>query len=505
MGYSGRHMNFEKILIVDDELAGRRLLETYLRSKQFTVAAAGTLAEADRLLKQEFFDLLLIDLDLPDGNGRELLERVARMETPPIAMVLSGNGSGESVIRCLRAGAFDYLAKPLSIEAANTAMERAASFRHALQVRRYLECELCFDGEMVGDSPGMRHLRSLVERVAVSDSPVLITGERGTGKCRVAGMIHRGSSRASGPLVRVNCAIPDEARLENDLLGRITEAYEGSSGRRIQQGGRLELASGGTLVLEEISELPMCLQIKLLEIFHEGGWIRKGGERRVALEARLIATTQRDLAGCVARGTFLQELHCFLNSSVLHVPPLRERIADLPVLVCDWMERLSRRASGHPSGISDEALRHLMAYSWPGNVRELENVLERAAILGEAGARIEAEAFEGLVGRRNVAAREGDPLEKRSAESRLNAAVQSEPLLTLEELEKRQVLRALEITNQNRTRAANLLKISVRTLRNKLHQYRAEDPTLVMTLARHRHLPLVPPVNTASLPVNLRS
>lgn len=496
-------MNFEKILIVDDEPSGRRVLEAFLRSQQYSVATAGTLAEADRLLKQTFFDLLLVDLDLPDGCGIDLLNQAGRMDQPPVALVLSGTGSGESVIRCLRAGAFDYLTKPYSLDALQASMERAAVFRHGLQVRRYLEGELCCEREMVGDSTEIRHLRSLVSRVGAALEPVLISGERGTGKCRVAGMVHRASPRADGPLVRVNCAGSDEAHLENELFGRITETCEEGGRRRVLKGGRLELAQGGTLLLDEVSELPMCLQIKLYSVLKERQWTRLGGERQMHLDVRVIATTQRDLAGCVMRGTFMAELHQYLGCATLHVPALRERIADLPLLVFDWLERLGARWGGKPSGISEEALRHLMAYAWPGNMKELENVLERAAILGDNGSRMEAEAFEWLNARRN-GSHESHGNGTHFCESSFPAAAASEPLLTLEELEKRQVLRALEITNQNRTRAASLLKISVRTLRNKLHQYRAEDPTLVLTLARHRNLPLVSPVTKPQPPIGVR-
>ena len=491
-------MNFEKILIVDDDVSGRRLLESYLRSQQFSVSSAGTLADGDRLLKQEFFDLLLLDLNLPDGNGVGLIGRALSIDAPPVVLVFSGNGSTESVIHCLRAGAFDYIEKPVSLEVLKAAIERAAAFRHGQHVRRYLEGELCCSREMIGDSAGIRHLRSLVTGVAAADTPVLISGERGTGKNDVAGMIHRASPRAKGPLVRVNCCAPEESQLENELFGRITETCEEGIGRRVLQGGRLELAHGGTLLLDEISEMPQCIQLKLLEALQNRSWVRAGSERPIALDVRVIATTQRDLAGCVARGTFSRELYQQLNGSLLHVPPLRERIADLPLLVADWLERLGMRWGGRPSGISEEALRHLMAYCWPGNLRELENVLERAAILGENGARMEAETFQWLTSRHGAAGgREGaaEHGAKRSPDALFPAAgSHAEPLLTLEEMEKRQVLRALEITNQNRTRAASLLKISVRTLRNKLHQYRAEDPSLVVTLSRNRHLPVVPPV-----------
>lgn len=499
-------MNFEKILIVDDDLCGRRVLESYLVAQQFSVTTAGTLAEADLLLKQDFFDLLLLDLELPDGDGSTLLSRVQGMVTPPIVLMQSGNGASDDILRCLRAGAFDFLVKPFSIELIKTAMKRAADFRHGQQVRRYLEDKGRHGGELVGESSGIRHLRSLVERVAPVELPVLIAGEKGTQKCRLAEMVHRASSRSAGPLVEVHCAGIDESRLENDLFGRIAETCEEASGRLVLQGGRLELAQGGTLLLDEISELPMCLQLKLCGVLQKREWVRSGGDRPVPLDFRLIATTQRDLAGCVARGTFMPELHQLLNGAVLHLPPLRERIADLPALVCDWMER--NRSLARVIGISDEALRHLMAYGWPGNVQELENVLERAALLGEGGGRIEAEAFHGLNDNRTGVARNPglrpETEVARPPEVRFGNEPRNEPLLTLEELEKRQVLRALEITNQNRTRAASLLKISVRTLRNKLHQYRTEDPTLVLTLTRQRHLPLVAPLATAQRNLNGR-
>ena len=474
-------MNFEKILIVDDEPSGRRVLEVYLRSQQFSVSTAGTLAEADRLIQQECFDLLLVDLDLPDGDGCEWLQRASNTESRPIALVISGNGNGDCASRCLRAGAFDYIAKPYPLEALTAAMERAAVYRHALLVCRYLAGEQGASGEIPGDSLAIRHLRLLVARAASAETPVLISGERGTGKTRVAGMIHRASARSRGPLVAVHCLGNDETRLENELFGRIMETCEEGNGRMVLKGGRLELAQCGTLLLEDVSELPLCLQVKLLDALQERAWVQTGGERRLGLDIRVIATTQRDLAACVAKGTFLPDLHAYFSKSVLHVPPLRERIADLPVLAADWVER----HEGCAQGISEEALRHLMAYTWPGNLRELENVLERASLLAQEGARMEAEAFEGLCPGRHAASRRESADAGLLSEPRF-ATAQPEPLLTLEELEKRQVLRALEVTNQNRTRAANLLKISVRTLRNKLHQYRAEDPTLVQTLARRR-------------------
>ena len=432
-------MNFEKILILDDDLPSRRVLEVYLHSRNFAVSTAGTLAEADHLMRQEHYDLLLVDLALPDGDGGAWLQQTVAADPRPVAaLVISGNGSVESITRCLQAGAFDYLTKPYTLEALAAAMQRAAAWRRASMACRHAE-----ESGLSGEAATTRPLRLLAERAAELDTPALLCGEPGSGRRRVAGMIHRASGRCRGPLVTAHCGRGGEARLDNEIFGRL---------------GRLELAEGGTLVLEEISELPHCLQIKLLGALREGAWVRPDGECRAGLDVRVIATTQQE--------NFLPELRAAFGGSVLHVPPLRERIADVPLLAADWMER-----HGGSAGISQEAVRHLMAYAWPGNLRELENVLERASLLAHGG-RLEAEAFDGLCPRT------------------LESPRPPEPLLTLEEMEKRQVIRALEVTNQNRTRAAHLLKISVRTLRNKLHQYRAEDPTLIMTLARRRITPV---------------
>ena len=321
---------------------------------------------------------------------------------------------------------------------------------------------ICPDNEIPGNSLPIQQLRALVQKVALTGSTVLISGENGVGKGRVARAIHKAGSRAAGPFLRVNCTAGGEEQINRELFGADDED---------RREGCLELASGGTIVLEEVSELPLRVQIRLLRVIQEGENVRPESRQTVRIDTRVIATSQRDLAECVARGTFRQDLFFRLNIFPLRVPPLRERICDLPILATAWLEQCSRRnGSNGCAEISDEALRHLMAYSWPGNVRELENALERAVILTGVGSRIEADVFGFLRPHRDLPAGGPHPGTFSSDE----VAVPNEPLLTLDELEKRQILRVLEHTKQNRTRAAALLDISVRTLRNKLHRYRAE-------------------------------
>jgi DNA-binding NtrC family response regulator len=298
---------------------------------------------------------------------------------------------------------------------------------------------------------------------------VLITGESGVGKGRVFEALHKASARASGPLLRVNCSAGSEAEIESELFG-VSVPEERS--------GCLEFARGGTIVLEEISELPLRTQARLLGMLQEKSFERAGCEGPIDVDVRLIATTRGDLSQCVLNGTFRQDLLFHLNVFPLQVPPLRERLSDLPLLVHDWLGKLAFSNGLRPGGISQEALELLITYCWPGNVRELETVLERAAILVGFGQRLEAGAFRHLGSGQNGSAGHARELSPPLAgRAPLSSAAENggQPLLTLDELEKQHVLRALELTRQNRTRAAGILKISVRTLRNKLHQYRAES------------------------------
>jgi len=449
-------MTFEKILIVDDEVSIHRLLEHHLRRQNYEVFIAATLAEAGQLSRQHRFDLVLLDLCLPDGDGLDFLKCKANEPYAPAIVAMSGYGSMEAAIRCIRAGAFDYLSKPFSLEELQSVIQRIESHRQrrasaAPGVPRPAECE----GGILGESPAMVSLRAMVMKIAPTETPVLITGESGTGKERIAEAVHRASGRCAGPLIKANCAAGSEEQIERELFGTAEAA------------GALELAQGGTLLLEEISELSPRMQVRILRVIQHRQFERPGDPVPKSVDLRLIATSQRRLEECVAKGSFRQDLAFRLNVLPLQVPPLRERPADIPLLVAHWTENYIRRHGQANGGFSDDALNRLKAYPWPGNVRELENALERASILSGFNQRIEASAFDFLD-------RRADPTPSAAAA----APAPEEPLLTLDQLERQHVLRALEYTKQNRTRAAGLLKISVRTLRNKLHQYRNEDTAL---------------------------
>ena len=455
-------MTFENILIIDDNCSSRGALEDHLHKQNYSVVTAGTLFEAAAMMESGQFDLVFLDLSLPDGNPLEFLERMAPCWKQSMAVILGSRGGAKEAIECIRAGAFDYLSNPLDPDEVDSVIRRAESQWQAVRVKRYLEEERRCEPGLPGASPAAMQMRALVQRAALSELPVLISGECGVGKERLARAIHSIGSRAHIPPIRVNCAAGSEQFIERELFGNGTQGE-----------GRLELASGGTLLLESVSDLPLRLQGRLLEAMQKGELERSNGRKPVKIDVRIIATATRDLSEAVERGWFRQDLFLLLSAFSLRVPALRERICDLPALAQAWLEKDARRNGFSTAiNISEEALRHLMAYSWPGNVRELENVLERAVIVTGFGCRIEADAFEFLHVRRGTAV-----LESRSVLTQSEEAPPSDPhipLLTLDELEKRQVLRALEYTNQNRTRAAALLQISVRTLRNKLHRYRSE-------------------------------
>ena len=455
----GPGMTFEKILVVESDSSIRKLLEQHLRKRRYLVSSVASLGPAEDLMKWEQFDLVFLDLSLTDGKGRDFLQHLTKAPSAPVVVVMSAFSEMSAAIRSVAAGAFDSIAKPFSLEEIDVIVSRAEAFGRLVEINRYMRRELRWDGELPGEVPAIRQLKSMVRKVAPTEATVLIFGERGVGKRLVGEAIHGASSRASGPLINVNCAAGSENEIDELLFGRDQGKAEPS---------RLELACGGTLILEDVGELTHCTQAKLLRVLQTRELERGGTRGAVKVDVRFIATHERNVVELVSEGGFLEELADWLNAFPLHVPALRDRLPDIPLLAEDWIGRLACRCGFRPAGISEEALRHLQAYCWPGNLRELENALGRAAILAGAGGRIEAAHFEFLQIRNAASAniKSGPALE-----------AEEEPLLTLDELEKRQVLRALAYTNQNRTRAATLLKISVRTLRNKLHQYRADERT----------------------------
>jgi DNA-binding NtrC family response regulator len=481
-------MPFEKILVVEDDAVVRNLLLSIFLRHKLMASGAGSLADASAQMAREQFDLIMLDLRLPDGDGLKFLEQIATMPDRPLVVMVTGFGTIESAVACMRAGAFDYVLKPFSPSQIDVILRKAHSYHQLLKVNRLLSDDAADeDGALIGRSPAMVRLRQLIERVAPTDATVLITGESGTGKEMVSREFYRRSPRRNEPFIKVNCAAVSQTLIESEFFGHERGAFTGATERRE---GRFELAHNGTLLLDEVSEIPAPLQAKLLRVLQEREFERVGGSRTIKVNVRILATSNRDLLGHVAKGEFRQDLYYRLNVFPVQVPPLRDRTEDIVFLADNFMHRFARKHGVKVSGFTDSAYATMLAYRWPGNVRELQNTVERAVILSESGRPVTASAL-GLPG-------EIVPADVASATPWVPPAVEepgaAAPLPTtegegavsttalvdaggqvvrLDELEKRAIEAALRQTGGNRTHAAEALGISIRTLRNKLQEYRA--------------------------------
>jgi DNA-binding NtrC family response regulator len=466
-----RRMALERILIVDDELVIRRTLESYFRSKRYSVSAVSSLAEAQKLLARDNFDLLMLDMKLPDGDGQTLLEHLSTAENRPMVVMITGNSSVQSVVDCMRAGAFDYVAKPFSISQIELVVKKAAEYQRVVKVADFLIQETVGERELIGRSPAMNRLRELIQKVARTDATVLIHGENGTGKELVANEIYRHSRRGKKPFIKVNCAAISESLIESEFFGHEKGAFTGATERR---DGRFELADGGTILLDEVSEITPGLQGKLLRVLQEREFERVGGNKTIKVDVRVIACTNRDLVKAVSKGEFREDLYYRLNVFPLHVPPLRERLDDVPELATRFLEGFNRKHGLANQGFTEAALAQMQTHSWPGNVRELQNLVERAAILSDPGHPIGPETL----GLGSFAGHASGfvSVQAEQIEGKGSGVVTppADGVLPLHEIEKRCIFDALEKTGGNRTQAAALLEISIRTLRNKLLEYRTD-------------------------------
>ena len=376
-------ISLEKVLIVEDESVVRNLLSEIFTRRKCQVRCAQSLAEAETLLTSDSFDLMMLDLRLPDGDGQKFLERVATLPEHPLVVMVTGYGTIESAVACMRAGAFDYVLKPFSPSQIDIILKKAQSYRQLLQVNRYLSNpEEREDGGLVGRSPAMLRLRQLIERVAPTDATVLITGESGTGKEMIARELYRASPRRNQPFIKVNCAAISQNLIESEFFGHERGAFTGATERRE---GRFELANQGTLLLDEVSEIPLNLQAKLLRVLQEREFERVGGNRTIKVNVRLLATSNRDLLSYVEKGDFRQDLYYRLNVFPVQVPPLRERGEDILLIAEHFLRRCARKHGIKVNGYSDSARAAFSSYRWPGNVREMQNTIERAVILTENG------------------------------------------------------------------------------------------------------------------------
>jgi len=434
------------ILVADDDAVARELLVEVLVREGYQVRAAAGGAEAIRLAESEVFDVALIDLRMPDVDGLGVLARIRALDPAPPVLILTAFATIETAIEAIRHGAYDYLSKPFRVDEIKLAVRRVLETQRLVRENREFRQELRsrygVEG-LIGQSPEMVAIYRLVARVAALDTTVLIQGETGTGKELVARAIHYASPRAERPFVAIDCAALPETLFESELFGHERGAFTGAVQSRR---GLLDTADGSTCFLDEIGELSLGLQAKLLRVLQERVLRRVGGNEPIPVNLRLIAATNRDLRNRVEDGTFREDLYYRLNGVTITMPPLRERGADIPLLAHDFMQRYAVAAGKPLEGFTPEALALLSGYRWPGNVRELEHAIERAVALA----------------RSEVILPEDLPPEIRAETAR--APELPAPRMTLDEVKRWYVATVLEETGGNKVRAAELLGIDRRTL-----------------------------------------
>ena len=454
-----------RVLVVDDDAVLRKLVSDQVARMGFDSAAAASGEEALDALSKSDFDVMLLDIRMPGLSGLDALREIRKLEDPPEVIMLTADTSLGTGLEAMRLGAYDYLTKPATLDEIEAVVRKADEKRRLVRQNASLKDAVRQPSEeaqsaLVYRSKAMEGLVALAETAARADSTVIITGESGTGKDVLARFIHAHSSRADSPVIGVNCAALPEALFESEFFGHERGAFTGATATKR---GLIEAADGSTLFLDEVGEMPLQTQVKLLQFLEEGRFRRVGSTRDRASDVRVIAATNRNLAEDVTSGRFRADLFYRLNVISLHVPPLRQRREDIPALVEHFLTLYRERFNRPALDLSTDARRRLDAYDWPGNVRELRNCLERAAALATDDL-IEAEQVMPPA-RASESANANNSSNEGPSSSSTNAPV------TLEQLERQHILRVLEEANGNRERASAILGISARTLYRKLREY----------------------------------
>ncbi|HEU4389420.1 MAG TPA: sigma-54 dependent transcriptional regulator [Blastocatellia bacterium] len=442
-----------RVLIVDDESAMAFVLGALFQSHGYVVRSAASCAEARRHIDSQPFDLALVDLRLPDGSGLDLITALRESSPGTQAILITGFGSIDIAIDSIKKGAFYYLEKPFTDDQILMLSQRALEFGSMKRSNAALKRALVGEDEfgMVGSTPKMRRIYETIHATARSDASVLIEGESGTGKELVATAIHRRSERANRTFVRINCAAIPKDLIESELFGYKKGAFTGADK---DKRGLLEVASGGTLLLDEVAEMPIHLQTKLLRVLQERNVRRLGDEREVAVDFRLVAATNRDTAQAMRDGALREDLYFRISTIKITVPSLRERLDDLPLLAERFLARYSAKYGKVIKRISEEALELLSQHEWPGNVRELESVIERAVLFCQA----------------HEIGRDCLPEHIRPAEhSSLRCRIP--PFITLEEVEREVIEQTLTRTGGNVKKTAQILNLNRPTLYRKLRKF----------------------------------
>ncbi len=454
-------MSRTHILVIDDDPAVRELLQETLEQEGYTVSVAGDGGTGLQLAKDNPIQIAVTDYQLPDLDGLDIIDRLSRLDAKIIPIMMTGFGTIQVAVRAMKAGAFDFITKPFDPETVAVVVRKAVEFHRLRQenhllrkaVREQYQLE-----HLVGASEPMRQVLDFVRKVADSDSTVMIQGESGTGKELVARMLHFNSLRKDRPLVPVNCGAIPETLLESELFGHEKGAFTGATQTRM---GRFELANGGTIFLDEIGEMSLPLQVKLLRVLQEREFERVGGNRTIHVDVRIVAATNQDLEKLVEEKRFRQDLFYRLNVIPIVIPPLRERRSDIPLLIEYFLARFNRMKQTAVTGFETEALRLLCEYDWPGNIRELENMVERLIVLKKQGTIAVTDLPEKIY-RRPAPQRELKEHFIRFQEDGINLSRE------VEQYENHLIVEALRKANGVTTRAAQLLQLNRTTLVEKL-------------------------------------
>jgi len=444
-----------RILVVDDESLMREFLTESLQAQGYEVDAAESGAVAITCIEADTYDLVLTDYKMPKVTGMDVLSQAISLQPDCKVIMMTAYGTVENAVEAMKVGAFDYITKPFSLDEITILVGRALEVKTLEAENRRLHSELedvLGIRSMIGNAPIIRRIYETIATVSHSRSTVLVTGESGTGKEVVARAVHYSSPRADRAFVKINCAALPTELMESELFGHEKGAFTGAVKK---YAGRFERADGGTLLLDEISEMSPQLQAKLLRVLQEREFEPVGSSRTISVDVRIIATTNRDLQKEVAEGNFREDLFYRLNVIEIPIPPLRDRVEDVPALVRSFIARYNEENTKEIESVGDDALELLMRYDWPGKVRELENYVGRAVVVGR-GPILTAGDFPGK-------------LISGPSERQRDAGLQVGT--TVHEMERRLIMKTLKAYGGNRTEAATQLGISTRTLRNKLHEY----------------------------------
>lgn len=454
-------MAIQKILIVDDEKLVRDFLKETLTRQNFDVEAVDCGQKAFSAMRDKQFDLVITDLKMPDYTGIDVLKKAKELCPGSLVVIVTAYGSVENAVEAMRLGAFNYLIKPFSPDTIEAVLEKANEHLALVTENNYLRQQLNPSGlnssqQPIAESAIMQKILQDAERIAKSNANVLITGESGTGKEVIASLIHYHSSRAKNPFIKVNCAAIPETLIESEFFGHEKGAFTGAASTHR---GRFELANGGTLLLDEITEVPVGLQAKLLRVIQEQEFERIGGIKPIKVDVRIISTSNRNMQEAIRDKKIREDLYYRLNVMPIHLPSLRERKEDIIPLAEFFLKKFCLENHKEPAKLSKEARQLLQSYDWPGNVREIGNILERAVVLNSSGVITPDEIY--LVNSMN------QPGE--------TANLPDDKIMTLQELEKKLIVETLQRLNNNRTKTAEALGISIRTLRNKLQEYAKKE------------------------------